>query len=71
MGIVGVVCFSIALFVILFYKNYNYFKIIFSIILLIPLITDDTFERQHGVFIFVALYLLNNFLYEYDKHKTS
>ena len=71
MGIVGVVCFSIALFVILFYKNYNYFKVIFSIILLIPLITDDTFERQHGVFIFAFSYLLLRYVTHYFKTKNE
>lgn len=71
MGIVGVVCFSIALFVILFYKNYNYFKVICSTILLIPLITDDTFERQHGVFIFVFSYLLLSYATHYFKSKNE
>jgi O-antigen ligase len=55
-GLLGVVCFSIGLMLLLqplFSKNL--FSFITIVVLLLPLITDDSFEGQHGVSIFGLL----------------
>jgi O-antigen ligase len=59
-GILGFICFVVAIFSIL--KNIvisnKQFGIGFALVLLIPLITDDTFEGQFGIAIFVLGVLL-------------
>ena len=52
-GIVGLLCFSVGLLLLLqplFSKNIFY--VVLITVLLLPLITDDSFEGQHGVSIF-------------------
>lgn len=69
MGIIGLLLFVFSLIAILVYKKNDVFSVLFNLILLIPLITDDSFERQHGVFIFVLMYNLSQFLF--NNHDTN
>jgi O-antigen ligase len=55
-GLLGITCFSLGLILLLqplFFKNI--FSFVMSLILLIPLITDDTFEGQFGINIFALM----------------
>ena len=63
MGIIGLLLFVFSLIAILVYKKNDVFSVLFNLILLIPLITDDSLERQHGVFIFVLMYNLSQYLF--------
>lgn len=52
-GLIGIISFSVGLYFLLqpvFSKNL--FSILFIVVLLIPLITDDSFEGQYGVSVF-------------------
>lgn len=52
-GLVGVICFSIGLYLLLQpIFSRNLFSMLFILVLLLPLITDDSFEGQHGVSVF-------------------
>ena len=55
-GLFGIACFSLGLILLLqplFFKNI--FSVVMILILLIPLITDDTFEGQFGINIFALI----------------
>jgi hypothetical protein len=55
-GLLGIACFSLGLILLLqpmFFKNI--FSFVMILILLIPLITDDTFEGQFGINIFALV----------------
>ncbi|MFY8127228.1 MAG: O-antigen ligase family protein [Chitinophagaceae bacterium] len=71
MGVIGVILFSACISMLLFYKNKHNFSNLYSLILLIPLITDDSFERQHGIFVFAVGFLLASYLMSIKTKETS
>ncbi len=56
-GWIGIGCFSLGLFLLLkiLWKDGRVIERIAAVILIIPLITDDTLESQFGVFIFIFM----------------
>jgi hypothetical protein len=71
MGVVGLFLFSLCMGIILFFKQKHCIAFLYHFILLIPLITDDSFERQHGVFVFCIGYLLVGYLFSIKTKETS